>query len=380
MSHERVSIDKMHFYWRMTEFPFAPNPFPNFLPIELIFNHDERIFKLNTTDLFWSVMNDMYTLEENVGYLQQGHDLAAPYGLDFLQFIQKNVSNGQKICDIGAGGLYVLNELKKKGYKTLAVDPSKEAIFNGEKMGIDVVSDFYETVDLKKERIEVFIHYDVLEHIRYPDLFLRKHYNELSENGKIVFAVPDCTTAIFNGDISMILAQHINYFDSNSLANMVKRAGFEIEKISKSSFGGVLYCAAKKGKAIDHSRVNQEISINKSITLDFFRKQHQKQGVFEEVMDRATEKNDCIGLYIPLRVFPYLSKYVDYANFIFIDDSKNFQGKYFDGFKSEVRALDEIVSQLDQIIIFSPSFGDSIKNKLINEPNFKGEIVSWDYK
>ena len=380
MYNEIVSIDKMHFYWRMTEFPSAPNPFPSFFPVELIFNHDEGIFKLNTTDHFWSVMNDMYTLEENVGYLQQGHDLAAPYGLDFIRFIQKNVANGQKICDIGAGGLYVLNELKKKGFKTLAVDPSQESIFNGENMGIDIVSDFYETVDLKKEKIEVFIHYDVLEHIRYPDLFLKKHYEELSENGKIVFAVPDCTAAINNGDVSMMLAQHINYFDSNSLANMVKRAGFEIEEISKSSFGGVLYCAAKKSKVIEHSKVNQGISMNKSSDLDFFQKQHQKQRVFEEVMDRATEKNDCIGLYIPLRIFPYLNKYVDYANFIFIDDSKNFQGKYFDGFKSEVRAIDEIVSQLDQIIIFSPSFGDSIKNRVINEPNFKGEIVSWDYK
>ena len=380
MSHEIVSIDKMHFYWRMTEFSSAPNPFPNFLPIELAFNQDEGIFKLNTTDHFWSLMNDMYTLEENVGYLQQGHDLAAPYGMDFIRFIQKNVANGQKICDIGAGGLYVLNELKKKQFKTLAIDPSKESQINGEKLGIEVVSEFYEVVDLKKEKIDVFIHYDVLEHIRYPDLFLRKHHEELSENGQIVFAVPDCTKAINNGDVSMVLAQHINYFDSSSLANMVKRAGFEIEEISKSNFGGVLYCAARKIKVTAHSRANQGISIQESSGIDFFQKQHQKQKAFEEVMDRATEKNDCIGLYIPLRIFPYLSKYVDYANFIFIDDSINFQGKFFDGFKSKVRSLNEIVSQLDQLIIFSPTFGDGIKNKVISESNFKGEIVSWDYK
>jgi 2-polyprenyl-3-methyl-5-hydroxy-6-metoxy-1,4-benzoquinol methylase len=380
MFDEKVVIERMHFYWRMTESSSALNPFPSFLPVELAFEKTEGILKLKTNDQFWSLLNDMYTMEENVGYLQQGHDLAVPYGSDFVSFILKNVNHGQKICDIGAGGLYVLNQLKKKQFKTLAVDPSTESIINGEEIGIEVISNFYEAVDLKKEKVDVFIHYDVLEHIRYPELFLKKHYEELPENGKIVFAVPDCTKAINNGDISMILAQHINYFDANSLANMVSRAGFEIEEILPSSFGGVLYCAAKKKKYGVIANKNRTAPIQSSIYLQFFQKQRQKQEIFEQLLDQAVEKNNCLGLYIPLRVFPYLSRYIDYSNFVFIDDSINFQGKYFDGFNFKVKGINEAAEEVDKMIIFSPSFGGSIRDKLAKQQKFKGEIISWDYE
>lgn len=380
MFDEKIVIERMHFYWRMTESPSVPNPFPSFLPIELGFEETEGILKLKTNDQFWSLLNDMYTMEENVGYLQQGHDLAVPYGSDFVSFILNNVNHGQKICDIGAGGLYVLNQLKKKQFKTLAVDPSKESIINGEETGIEVISNFYEAVDLKEEKIDVFIHYDVLEHVRYPELFLKKHYEELTENGKIVFAVPNCTIAINNGDISMILAQHVNYFDANTLANMVSRAGFEIEEISPSKFGGVLYCAAKKIKRRETESKNRPAPIQRAMYSEFFQKQRQKQEIFEQLLDQAFEKNKCLGLYIPLRVFPYLSRYTDYSNFEFIDDSINFQGKYFDGFDFKVKGINEAAEAVDKMIIFSPSFGNTIKERLAKQQKFRGEIISWDYE
>jgi len=377
--NNQIEIKNMHFYWRMNEQTGTDNPFPDFFPVTIKYDKQLKMIRLNTTNNYWALMSKMYGLEENVGYLQDGHDLAPSYGNEFLDFVVNHSEEGDFLCDIGAGGLYVLNNLRKRGYKTLAVDPSIESRKRGEELKIEVISHFYEEIDLHSKKIDSFIHYDVLEHVEKPDSFLKKHFEELSENGKIIFAVPDCSISILNGDISMLLSQHVNYFDEDSLAYLVISAGFTLNKIEKSKNGGVLFCFATKNKRNLTHQLSNSLQDNGSKYDLFFSKYEKKKIQFEEYLDRSINQQDKIGLYIPLRIFPYLSNYLNYQNFIFIDDSKVFQNKYFDGFNVKVQNFDYVASQIDKLIVFSPAFGNVIKNNVQKDENFKGEIFSWDY-
>ena len=85
----------------------------------------------------------------------------------------------------------------------------------------------------------------MLEHVVNPVEFLQNHINDLNSGGLIAFAVPDCSSYIKCGDISMILHEHLNYFDNDSLRNVVECAGFEVLNIQKANHGGVLFCIAK---------------------------------------------------------------------------------------------------------------------------------------
>jgi len=365
----------MHFYWRIKNNIRVHNPFSSFIQTKLFHDKNDEILKLETDESYWTMMSQMYALEENVGYLQPGHDLAQPYGDEYLQFINKHLNNTKKICDVGAGGLYVISKLNAQGYTTIAVDPSKESKTNGMKMNLEVISQFYEEVDLSDEEIDAFIHYDVLEHVMEPARFLEKHFRELVDDGTIVFAVPDCTVPIRNGDISMLLAQHVNYFDSNSLSAKVRQAGFDVLEICSSKYGGVLFCAATK-----KTRSYENYSYKSNNYENFFSLAENKIKLVSNYFDEAIKKNQTIGLYIPLRIFPYLSNYIEYQNFVFIDDSNFFIGKYFDGFNMQIQAISEVAPYLDSVLIFSPAFGEQIKFKLQNNVLFKGTIFSWEYK
>lgn len=372
---EFIQIKNMHFYWRIKENAETHNPFSSFIETTLFHDKHDGILKLEADQNYWKMMNEMYALEENVGYLQPGHDLAIPYGDEYLKFINRHLKTNRRICDVGAGGLYVISKLKTQGYSVMAVDPSQESKINGISMNLEVISQFYEDVDLRNEGIDAFIHYDVLEHVKEPSRFLEKHYRELEDDGTIVFAVPDCTIPIRNGDISMLLAQHVNYFDSKTLSKNVKEAGFDVIEICSSKYGGVLFCAAKKKKK------NKQDNPPKLIEYrNFFELAQDKMKYVTKYFEKATEENQKIGLYIPLRIFPYISNFIDYHNLVFIDDSSYFKGKYFDGFTMQIQDITNVVSHLDSVVIFSPAFGEKIKHKLLNHPGFKGNVISWEYQ
>jgi 2-polyprenyl-3-methyl-5-hydroxy-6-metoxy-1,4-benzoquinol methylase len=379
MSNNHVQIQNMHFYWRVKDNANEFNPFPAFMNLKLVFDQASQILKIKTDSDYWEMMLKMYGMETNVGYLQKGHDLALPYGEEYLGFILQCISQKVKVCDIGGGSLYILQKLRYLGFDTIAVDPSTESKVSGELLNLEVISSLYEDADLSNEKIQVFIHYDVLEHVENPKAFLEKHFRELPDEGMILFAVPDCTIPVRNGDISMLLAQHVNYFEEDSLSNLVLSAGFEILQMKKSNFGGVLFCFARK---IKYSNSRKTILSNRSTGHydRFFETCSKKIKSVESFMSNAITNNENIALYIPLRVFPYISDFISYENLFFIDDSTYFQGKYFDGFNQKIMSISEAVKYVDSVVVFSPTFGERIEKKLRNEFNFAKNILSWKYR
>ena len=352
----------------MTDKPNSPiNPVPDFVDFSFDFNEEYQLVTQKRNSQTWNHLETIYKENYNVGYLQEGHDLAISYGGDFLNFIEKSINTFnpsiKRVSEVGAGGCYILNKLKVKGYNVSAIDPSPIAIQAGLEMDIEVIEDFYPT-SITMPKTDMIIHYDVLEHVLDPSKFLNEHAKDLNKDGLIAFAVPDCSKYIEAGDMSMILHEHINYFDQESLRNVVESAGFQVLNIGPANFGGVLYCVAKVSKMkfnskkgfVKFEKFNQNLQTLKSKVVN--------------IINTCVEEKNTLGCYIPLRAMPYLcvAGKENYKNIRFFDDNAGIYNQYFDGFKIKLENINDLVENpVSCMLIMSAAFGQQIKNQIIQQ-------------
>lgn len=366
---KEIKLGKLPFYWRMTDKPNSPvNPVPDFVNFSFEFSEDYQLIIQKRNDQTWNYLETIYKEDYNVGYLQEGHDLALSYGGDFLDFLEKSIRKWnpsiKRISEVGAGGCYILGNLKEKGFNVAAIDPSPIAIQAGEERGIEVIEDFYPTSN-EMPKTDMIIHYDVLEHVLEPSAFIKEHAKDLNPGGLIAFAVPDCTKYIESGDMSMILHEHLNYFDQESLRNVVESAGFEVLSIGPADFGGVLYCVAKVAENKDWTAKKGTNKFEKfDLNLD------RLKNKVVELIKLGVQENNTLGCYIPLRAMPYLAVAKIEANkkIRFFDDNAGIYNQYFDGFGIKVENFQDVVNEpVSHMVIMSAAFGQKIKTKIINE-------------
>jgi len=362
MTH--LKLGKLGFYWRMTDAPNVPrNPVPDFVDFSFAFLEDSQLIIQTRDSQIFRHLETVYNENYNVGYLQEGHALAEAYGGDFIACIKSALlqynSEARRITEIGAGGCYILKKLRELGYETTAVDPSPVAVQKGDEFGIDVMPEFYPT-KTKMPRSDLIIHYDVLEHVDQPSEFLRHHMADLNEGGLLVFAVPDCSPYIALGDISMILHEHLNYFDEESLRNTVEAAGFEVLKIFKGSHGGVLYCVARAAAGVEL----YEPKLGTAKFNAWVDRVRHLSGLVGDFIEQGTAPGHTLGCYVPLRAIPYLSM-SGIFNVRFFDDDPGIHNKYFDGFKISVENMDALKARpVTDLLILSFAFGDKIRNRI----------------
>lgn len=368
-----LEIGKLQFYWRMKKsINDKRNVIPDFVDFSFTFDSRHQLIKQRKNTKTIEYLNTIYKENFNVGYLQEGHALADLYGDDFLNYLLYAVENynslAKDISEIGAGGCYLLNKLKNKGYSVQAIDPSPISLHAGQRLGINVINDFYPSKKLK-DKVDLIYHYDVLEHMEEPVSFINQIYNDLTDNGIMVIAVPDCSDYIKYGDISMILHEHINYFDVESLTNVVNDSKLKLIEVKKSSYGKVLYCIARKEKKYDFKNINSD---NEKFILFSRNTINLKDKILKHIKLHLSH-GEKIGFYIPLRALPYLSLLdeVDNKNiFRFFDDNSALKNTYFDGFEIPVENIDTLNEKpLDIIYVLSEAFGEIIKRKVLSHNN-----------
>lgn len=358
MTVPSFKLDAMSFYWRMSKEPFASaGGIPHFLPFEFDFNPTFDLVVQKHNPAIDDALHRAYLQAENVGYLQDGHALAASYGGDFLAFIGASAASGGRVLEIGCGGGYILQRLREMGFAVRGIDPSPVAVAKGRECGVEIVEAFYPHEGME-ESCDVIIHYDVLEHVYDPLAFLSAHHRQLSPNGITIFAVPDCSESIERGDLSMVIHEHVNYFDMSSLRRVVECAGFAVERIERAKHGGVLFCAARRSGA----QRSGTAAIGGAKYQDFVDRVERSVKAFRRISAAA---NGEFGIYIPLRAVPYLAAIGRRNGLRFFDDDPGCHRKYFAGYEASVENFNDFVaSPPKHLFIASLAFADRIKAKI----------------
>jgi 2-polyprenyl-3-methyl-5-hydroxy-6-metoxy-1,4-benzoquinol methylase len=360
-----MTFEKLPFYWRLKE-KNSPNIVPDFRPFQFHFNESLQLIIQKRNKETLDYLEKIYKAESNIGYLQDANEIAKPYGIDFMDFINRSIKiylpNTKNILEVGCGGCTILSQLKEKGFDVLGVDPSPIAKRDGESKGILIIQEFFPTKKYTK-LVDMIFHCDVLEHVSDPVQFLKNQRNQLTENGIIIISLPDCNEGIEKGEISMTMHQHLNYFDTEGLRNTVEAAGLEVLTIEVAKYGGSLYCCARNKNNINY------IPKKGTLKIDSFNLLCEKQTkkILTKIQSKLDLQTETIGFYVPLRTLPYLSKLNNFDGFRFFDDTHHWYNRAFDGVEVYIENFNDLKNKpVDNLFIMSLTFGTVIKSKIQN--------------
>ena len=364
----KVEDDERNSVYEMGEIPFMVGPtllpnnaeyLPNLLPFSYYCDQKYNVLRQYFSDEVEQFLQVAY---------EKGSILAIPmdvegegsfYLFDFLKFIEKTVSNlsDKEILEIGCGRGALVKILQDKGAKTLGVEPGSSQNKYWEDNKINVVNDFFPSEQIKG-KFDVIIAFCVLEHIYETKKFIESIMKQLSDEGQIILAVPNCEDQIENCDPSMFVHEHYSYFSRNSLAFYLRKLGLEVN-VTFGGYGGVIYMCAQKAlelKNIENTKAeNFEIS-----------KFAQKLASFVDYITQEVEdynlKGKTLGIYCPSRAattIPVGGKYR------FFDDDPQVYGHFHPPFDCKIENREDLLAQpVDVLWIFSYSFGDKIKDTL----------------
>ncbi len=137
------------------------------------------------------------------------------------------------ILDVGCATGGLLATFQKNGYRNvLGFDPSPSCSRTAQRLyGIQVENRPVSELSDFEAKFDLVIFNSVLEHIRDISESLKTMRNLLKSGGLIWIEVPDITrfaeyTSVAFQQFSM---EHINFFSSVSLTNLMQRNGFEVE-------------------------------------------------------------------------------------------------------------------------------------------------------
>jgi 2-polyprenyl-3-methyl-5-hydroxy-6-metoxy-1,4-benzoquinol methylase len=146
-------------------------------------------------------------------------------------------ATGKRWLDVGCSTGAFLEGLQKEGYDAEGIDISQIAIDEARRKGLNAhratIEDF--APEAPYATITVF---DVIEHLPDPFLFLSRVYDLLSPGGVVALTTPDTNSLhcrlMGRHWYFYIPEQHLFYFNSRNLSNMVKRLGFIVLKTGRA--------------------------------------------------------------------------------------------------------------------------------------------------
>lgn len=182
------------------------------------------------------VYNNDYTSSNIVYGTLPNMDMLTDRFIKYIGNVYK--PRGSKVLEIGCYDGSLMGLLSKRyGYDVIGCETCVEVAGIAQSRGYDVQvkafnSDDYIDLDMVVAR-------NVLEHIPYPDDFVKQVSLTLNKTGAFVLEIPDGEYCIGNGILGTIVPEHPCYYGVESLTHLLERYFQEVQ-VSKS---GVVLCA-----------------------------------------------------------------------------------------------------------------------------------------
>jgi len=164
----------------------------------------------------------------------------------------KNPYKKLKIADIGCGGGLITEPLSKLGAKLTGIDAGAENIkiaikhAKAQKLNIDYRVTTAEELSQKREKFDVIIAMEILEHVSNIELFISSCCKLLKKGGIIIFSTLNRTPKSFM--LGIIAAEYIlkwlptgthdweKFLKPSQIAKPLEQAGLDIKDISGMTY------------------------------------------------------------------------------------------------------------------------------------------------
>ena len=212
--------------------------------------------------------------------------------------LAKAVSNKNGLLlDIGFGKGNLMRILRKGGFsRVCGLDPSKTSVEIMREEGFEVYegSVFGETVAELKEKCNCVFLIDVLEHLLDPCLAIENILKYMKTGGTLIVSVPNyaalCDTDLYSTYPiipDQFNQEHINYFSSVSLDNLLKAYGLcrissEQAQRLEMTDGPELLIAYRYKKSVKESKEERKDNFCSKVLVDYF----EKNDMLEQVINR----------------------------------------------------------------------------------------------
>jgi SAM-dependent methyltransferase len=305
-----------------------------------------------------------------------------------VQFIQKQIPDLQaRIVEVGCANGGLLNALKQAGYQNvLGVDPSPVCARNAERLyKIRVVTCALSDLRIEIGQFDFIILVAVLEHIKDLADAVAKLYDLLSTNGKLYIEVPDAAqfTSSPDAPFQEFSIEHINFFSSSSLSNLMGTYGF-----SEISSAQTAYEQTDTHTGYALRMVFQKENGNKPFTLmpDHNTMPALKKYIVasQEVEDRIHKiVNEIVDNQKPLIVWGVgthtqrllaTSRLKNARIVAYVDSNPNYQGKLLNGIPIINPQL--LIDMSEPILVSSRIFQNEIAHQICSELKLKNEIFT----
>ena len=170
--------------------------------------------------------------DEKINYLLRVEHLGRYY------FAREILKNSKMVLDAACADGYGTYVLSKIATMVCGMDCNSSYLDIASKK-YNAKNIIYKQIDFNCEKIngkyDGIVCFETLEHLKYPEKFLKNLYDILDENGKLILSVPN---SIYekseNG--KNIDSYHINVFSYNNITDLIKKTGFIIQNIYGQSF------------------------------------------------------------------------------------------------------------------------------------------------
>lgn len=158
-------------------------------------------------------------------------------GPDIARLRRFLILKGTTVLDVGCGSGIFLDALRRAGASVLiGIEPSGINAELAAKMvqGAEIHKSLYDEVELPEKSFDLITALDIIEHLYRPGDFFRFASRLLRPGGVLFIKTPNWNAARRYGIGWAGLhqdAEHVYYFDRNSLENYLSRAGILLEEV-----------------------------------------------------------------------------------------------------------------------------------------------------
>ena len=163
---------------------------------------------------------------------------------DRLEIFERLLPPGRRrLLDIGSGPGFFLRTAKTRGWQTLGIEPSRQAASHARALGLEVAEGFFNAETAPGlGRFDAIQLNNVLEHVPDPAALLIEARELLDTNGVLCVNVPNdyspfqiaARAATTHTEWWVSPRHHLNYFDFDSLANLLERLGLRVAERTTS--------------------------------------------------------------------------------------------------------------------------------------------------